>query len=222
MYEGQKVDICEAILSLCANIHFRGLFRKAATPTLSTMTPIIIDKHELHSMWPVYAQPESRHTVDELLTLVVDRSNTCFGPGDRVKVTASFKNDGVTVASLRAFEFLLKETIIFRAGPHVLGKKGAPQVYVSPVGEQKVPVNATIYGGQQHRAELGCFIPQTHTTATVNAARHIDIAYSITVKAVLSSGKPLLLEFPVTISNWPRYLYFYFCYFYILLLTVLE
>lgn len=206
MFERQKVGTSVTLLRTCVNASSRGLFRKATTPTLSTMTPIIIDKHELHSTWPVYAQPESRHTVDELLTLTVDRSNTCYGPGDRVKVMAAFKNDGVTVASLRAFEFVLKETVIFRAGPHVSGKKGAPQVYVSPIGEQKVPVNATIYGGQQHRAELGCFVPQTHTTATVNAARHIDIAYSITVKAVLSSGKPLLLEFPVTVSNWPRYI----------------
>lgn len=168
------------------------------------MAPIVIDKHELHSTWPVYAQPETRRVADELLSLTVDRAHTCFGPGDRVNVTATFRNEGVTVAVLRAFEFILKETIIYRAGPHASGKKGAPQVNATLIGEQKVPVNATIYGGQQHRAELGCFIPQTHTTTTVNAARHIDITYTINIKAVLSSGKPLLMDLPITVSNWPK------------------
>ena len=168
------------------------------------MTQIVIDKHELHSTWPIYAQPDTRHAVDGLLTLTVDRSHFCYGPGDRVAVTSTFRNDGVSAANLRAFEFLLKETVIFRAGPQVTGKKGAPQVKVTPIGEQKVPVNATVYGGQAHKAELGCVIPQSHTTTTVNSARHIDIAYSIIVKAVLSTGRPLLVEMPVTISNWPR------------------
>lgn len=138
------------------------------------------------------------------LTLTIDRTHTCYGPGDRVAVLATFRNDGVTTAALRAFEFMVKETIIFRAGPQVSGKKGAPQVKVSVIGEQKVPVNASVYGGQQHKVELSCIIPQTHSSTTVNAARHIDIAYSINVKAVLGAGKPLLMDLPVTISNWPR------------------
>lgn len=185
----------------------RGFFFKKKDTTLSTSHSIVIDKHELHSTWPVYAQPESRHVVEDLLILTVDRTHTCYGPGDRVKVLATFKNDGIPAAALRAFEFLLKETIIYRAGPNVSGKKGAPQVHVTPIGEQKVPVNMTVYQGQQHRAELGCFIPQTHTTTTVSAARHMDISYSINVKAVMGTGKPLLMELPVTVSNWPRYVH---------------
>ena len=146
---------------------------------LSTTHPIIIDKHELHSTWPVYAQPESRHVVEDLLLLTVDRTHTCYGPGDRVKVVATFKNDGIPAAALRTFEFLLKETIIYRAGLNAPGKKRAPQVHVTPIGEYKMSVNMTVYQGQSHRAELGCFIPQTHTNTTVVAARHIDISYKI-------------------------------------------
>lgn len=171
---------------------------------MTTSYPIVIDKHELHSTWPVYSQPESRHVVEDFLILTVDRTRTCYGPGDSVKVVATFKNDGIPAAALRAFEFLLKETIIYRAGPHLSGKKGAPQVHVTPIGEQKLFVNMSVYQGQQHKAELGCFIPQTHTNTTVSAARHMDIAYSINVKAVLATGKPLLMELPVTVSNWPR------------------
>lgn len=203
--KGKKYDallVNSVIKSLTQ--YFRSFFFKKQDTVISTNHSIIIDKHELHSTWPVYAQPESRSVVDDLLILTVDRTHTCYGPGDRVKVIATFRNDGISAATLRALEFLLKETIIYRAGPHATGKKGAPQVHVTPIGEQKVPVNLTIYQGQQHKAEMGCFIPQTHTTTTVGAARHIDIAYSINVKAILATGKPLLMELPVTVSNWPR------------------
>ena len=74
----------------------------------------------------------------------------------------------------------------------------------SIIGEQNVPINLTIYGGTQHRVELSTMVPQGHTTTTVTAARHIDITYSILVNAVLPVGKPLLMELPITISNWPR------------------
>ena len=200
------LDICELITELP---FVRSFFFRRADSLQTTTQPIIIDKHELHSTWPVYAQPENRHVVEELLSLTVDRTNTCFGPGDRARVVATFKNDGIPAASLRAFEFLLKETIIFRAGPQASGKKGAPQVQVTPIGEQKLSINMTVYQGQQYRADLGCFIPQTHTTTTVSAARHMDISYSINVKAVLATGKPLLMELPVTISNWPRLVHYF-------------
>ncbi|KAL5529184.1 hypothetical protein ACEPAG_5158 [Sanghuangporus baumii] len=179
-------------------------FFKPKDITLATSHQIIIDKHELHSTWPVYSQPESRHVVEDLLMLTVERSHTCYGPGDRVKVLATFKNDGIPAVALRTLEFLLKETIIYRPGTSTPGKKRAPQCHVMPIGEQREPVNMTVYQGQQYATELGCFIPQTHTNTTVVAARHIDIGYSIQVKALLATGKPLLIELPVTVSNWPR------------------
>uniref|UniRef100_A0A8H8CEZ5 Uncharacterized protein n=1 Tax=Psilocybe cubensis TaxID=181762 RepID=A0A8H8CEZ5_PSICU len=40
-----------------------GFLRKAKSVVSSTVAPIIIDKHELHSTWPVYQQPETRHLV---------------------------------------------------------------------------------------------------------------------------------------------------------------
>ena len=126
-------------------------------------------------------------------------SITCYEPGDRVKIVATSMNNGIPAAALCALEFLLKETIIYRARPHATGKKGASQVHVTPIGEQKV-----LYRGQQHRVELGCFIPLIHTTTTVDAARHIEIAHGINVKTIMVTGKSLLMELLVTVSNWLR------------------
>jgi hypothetical protein len=165
------------------------------------VAPIVIDKHELHSVWPLYQQPEARQIRADGVTLVVERDATCYGPGDRLSVMATLRCDAPAATILRGFEFALKEATVFRP----TGKKAAPQVRVVIVGEQKVPVNATLYGGQQHRAELNCVIPATHTTTTLASARHIDITYTLTVKALMGSGKPVQGDLPVVVSNWPRF-----------------
>ena len=71
--------------------------------------------------------------------------------------------------------------------------------------QQKVPVNTTLYGGNQHKAELTITVPSHHTTTTLAAARHIDITYVLSVKALMGTGLPLIMDLPVIISNWPRY-----------------
>ncbi|KAH9952060.1 hypothetical protein B0H21DRAFT_11849 [Amylocystis lapponica] len=182
----------------------KGLLRRDKPSIVATASPIIIDKHELHSTWPVYSQPDNRTHSQDGVTLTVDRSHTCYGPGDRIVVMATVKPDNLHTAILRGFEFTLRETTVFRAGPHTSNRKGMAQTKVTAIGEQKVPVNVTLYGGNQHKAELTVVMPSHHTSATLNSARHIDITYVLVVKALMGTGQPVILELPVVISNWPR------------------
>lgn len=105
---------------------------------------------------------------------------------------------------MRGFEFTLRESTVFRTGPSAGNKKGGPQVKVATIAEQKVPVNATLYGGSNHDAELTCIVPSYHTSATINAARHIDITYVLSVKALMGTGLPITIDLPVVVSNWPK------------------
>lgn len=141
----------------------------------------------------------------EGVTLSVHRTNTCYGPGDRIAVMATVKSDNLNTVILRGFEFSLRESTVFRAGANSTGKKGQPIVKTGNIGEQKVPVNATLYGGMQHKAELSVTVPSHHTSTTLNTARHIDITYILTVRALLGTSKPVAVDLPVIVSNWPRY-----------------
>ncbi|KAL4081284.1 hypothetical protein V8B97DRAFT_2020138 [Scleroderma yunnanense] len=192
----------------------KGFFRRRKTTVVSQATTINIDKHELHSTWPVYSQPESRSTLQDGVRLTVERSRTCYGPGDRVSITAILRAESSQPVVLRGFEFTLRETSVFRAGPQAGGggsgigggnKRSGPQIRVANIGEQKVPLSATLYNGSQHKAEMGCLIPNTHTTTSLNAARHIDITYVIVVRAwVGAAQQSVAMELPVILSNWPR------------------
>lgn len=192
----------ELIASVCVKGK-RGLLRRDKPSIATTSQTIIIDKHELHSTWPIYQQPESRNHTEGSVTLIVERERTCYGPGDRVDISAIVRTDSLHTEILRGYEFTLRETTVFRGSP-TSGKKGAPAVRAVHIGEQRVPLNVTLYGGTQHKAELNITIPQQHTTATINTARHIDITYTLVVKAQMGTGQNVVLELPVIVSNWPR------------------
>lgn len=176
---------------------------------MNTSAPIVIDKHELHCAWPVYAQPDVRHTSIDGVTLTVSRRMTCHGPGDRVTVQAVIKSDSPMPEIIRAYEFALREIVVFRPSPqtpggHMQKKAAGPTVRSSSLGEQKVPVNAQLLRGMHHTVELGCVIPTTHTSTTVSSGKNIEVSYVTHVRALLEGGKVLTLDLPVLMSNWPR------------------
>jgi len=77
---------------------------------------------------------------------------------------------------------------------------------VTTVAESKYPVNSELYGGTTKTQELSCHINPEHTTATLNAAKHIDITYVLSVKALMGTGTltPLNMDLPIMLSNWPK------------------
>lgn len=161
----------------------------------------MIDKHDLHSVWPVYTQPETRVITQEGVKLSVTRTQSCFGPGDTISVLATLHSDSMHTIVLRGFELGLKEVTTFTVGR----KPPAPQVNNRVVDESKVAVNQALHGGTQAQSELVCRLPHNHAITTVTSARHIDITYSLVVKAVMGTGTHIAMELPIIISNWTRW-----------------
>ncbi|KAL1731211.1 hypothetical protein EV714DRAFT_249192 [Schizophyllum commune] len=191
----------ELVATLCVQGK-KGFLRRKKSVTVSEMASVIIDKHEIHSTWPVYCQPESRTMPGAGVTLVVERNRTCYGPGDRISVLATLKSDSLSTVILRGFELALEETTIFRPGSH--GKRAEPITRKAIISENKFAVNATLYGGQQHMGELTCAISPNHTTTSLNAARHIDITYVLIVRALMGTGTHITMPLPIVVSNWQR------------------
>lgn len=193
----------ELVASICTKGK-RVFLRKAKSVVVTAVASIIIDKHELHSAWPIYCQPETRHIAQDGVSLSVQRNNTCYGPGDTITVTAVVKSDSLHTVILRMLELSLKETTVFRAGILAPGKRSVPQERQLNIAEIKLAVNATLYGGTSHSANLSCVLSPAHTTTSLNAARHIDITYTLCIRALLGTGGPISMELPIMISNWQR------------------
>lgn len=133
----------------------------------------MIDKHELHSTWPIYAQPETRSKPVDGHTLSVNRTHTAFGPGDRIAVQTIVKNDARQTNHIRYYEFALLELVVYRPGPQGGGRKSGPQLRRTPIQEQRIPITITspLHPGMQAKAELSLQVPMTHTTTTVSYAQ---------------------------------------------------
>lgn len=193
---------------LVASVHIEGdrrfLGRKGKGMLLTSKAPIIIDKYELLTTWPIYNQPETRHMSQDGVQLTVDRKYTCLGPGDWIVVNA-LVTAGDTV-TLEGLEMSLAQTTIFKAKTAHSGK-AAPQsesVTVT-VAEAKVPLNVLMYPGQQKHSEISCMLDPRHTTPTVHTAQHIDVTYTLKVKAAFGMGHGPTISLPVIVSNWTRY-----------------
>lgn len=184
----------------------RGLFRRDAAPVRETTAPIVIDKHELHSTWPVYLKPDVREVEKDGFHLTGERNNTCYGPGDPVVVRATLKSLTGT-GTVRSYEMALRETAVFRHGPNS-GTKSitGPIVRSNFIGSERLPVRVTMRPGLSDTIELKSTIPASHTTTTVVTAQHIEIVYSLAVRATIEGGTALVIDnIPVMMSNWPKY-----------------
>lgn len=163
----------------------------------------------MHSNWPVYCQQSTLRRAQDGCTLVVDRCRTCYGPGDRICVVATLKSDELEDTLLREFQIVLREKTAFYPGPRIASVFAAPKIEASTICSSKLSINGALYVGAQHKAELTCTIPSSHSTSSLNTARYIEITYILTVRAILIGRPPIVLDLPVTVTNWPRCVSFF-------------
>ncbi|KAF9443208.1 hypothetical protein P691DRAFT_843738 [Macrolepiota fuliginosa MF-IS2] len=189
----------ELVATVC--MKGKGVLSREKNATVRKMVPVIIDKHELHSPWPIYCQPEKQEVTGADGNLTIERRQTCHGPGDHISVAATFKlNSTYRVVVLQGLELTLKELINFRTT-----YDKPPLTLLADVAETKLPVNTTVYAGRMtYQTELACQVPRTHSTPTISTAHHVYVTYHLSIKALLNTGMHIVKDFPVIITNWER------------------
>ncbi|KAG8924206.1 hypothetical protein FRC00_005384 [Tulasnella sp. 408] len=187
----------------------RSLLGREATPTITASWPVIIDKHELHSAWPLYARPESRSMVLDGYTLTVNRTHQAYGPGDRIAVDTLVKSDTSQVNHIR-YEFSLREHVTYKPAENQNGTRtlmAQPQTRTRAIVGQRTPMTmmpSALPHGMQVEKELSLRVPFSQTTTTISFAHHIEVQFDIRIRVILTAGPQLLLDLPIIMSNWTR------------------
>lgn len=166
---------------------------------------IIIDKHDLHSTWPIYNQHEIRQmTLTNSIgtTLSVERNCNCSGPGAVISILAIIAQNELHTVVCNRLELSILEITVFRR-PYTQRKKIPPQATTKIIASSQVDVNFVVKWGMQCKAELQCKITEDHATPTISTARFVDIEYVLEVKAFLGSTF-LHMKLPIIMSNWLR------------------
>ncbi|SPO41003.1 uncharacterized protein PSFLO_06485 [Pseudozyma flocculosa] len=195
----------ELVTSLCVRSK-KGLLRKETTSSIIQNThPIWLEKHELHSSWPVYHYPDEHETALDGIRVKLHRSQTCYGPGDQVDVRILVSSDSVSPVKLKNVSFSIRETITFRGGTRkAFGSKSAASQKTETLASKTKPLGKKVYKGDIHTFDLSCTIPKSHTLMTIQTAKHIEVAYTLRVQ-VEAGKKPIILDhLPITLSNFAR------------------
>lgn len=197
-----RLSCSPVLISRCLS---RGLFSRSSAPIITTSASIVIDKHELHSAWPVYTKRDEREMEKDGLVLTAERSNTCYGPNDPVLVRLTARSNTGT-ATIKTYEMALRESAVFRRGPAAGSKPNqGPQVRSTFIGSDRRMVQVPLRPGISNSIELSCIVPSNHMTTSIVTAQHIEVVYNLAVRALLEGGGELVIDnIPVMISNWSR------------------
>ncbi|KAG8896383.1 hypothetical protein FRC01_011847, partial [Tulasnella sp. 417] len=187
----------------------KGILKRESTQNVTASCQIVIDKHELHSAWPMYARPESSSKMLDGYTLTVNRTHQAYGPGDRIAVQTLVKNDTPQVNQVRYYEFSLREYVMYKPAGNQNGTRKMmtqPQTRTRAIVEQRIPVAmaSALHPGMRAKAELSSQVPFNQRTTTVSFANRIEVQFEIHIRAVLATGLELFLDLPITMSNWTR------------------
>ncbi|TKY88374.1 hypothetical protein EX895_002726 [Sporisorium graminicola] len=195
----------ELVTSLCVRSK-KGLLKKETTSSIIQNThPLWLDKHELHSTWPVYSTPEDHEAIQDDMRVKVMRARTCYGPGDNIDVRVIVTSDRISPIKVKSISFSVRETITFKGGAKKAfsSNKAASQKTESLSSKSK-SFGKKVYKGDTHTFDLTCQIPRTHTLMTIQTAKHIEVSYTLRVQ-VETAKKPIIIDhLPITVSNFAK------------------
>lgn len=154
--------------------------------------PIFILKHELHSAWPIFNIPETRHSVHEGLELTVTRPTSALGPTDTMEISATLRSMRPKPLKLRAFSVELVEIIVTKSS--LAGTKSAPLTKTKVIQHIKVPVAESIARTEEKCRVLRVTMPATGPLQTVQGATTLSIDYEMTVTAVMEGTTDVKIE----------------------------
>jgi hypothetical protein len=127
------------------------------------------------------------------MELTVTRNYTAFGPSDRIEVLASLRSSRPNPLKLRAFHLELIEVITIRP-PVPRGSKQNATNRSRVVHEVKVPVGEKIARTEEKKRSLALVIPAGLVAHTTKGGKSIDIAYELSVKAIMEGTGDVKVE----------------------------
>lgn len=203
----------ELVASLCVKGK-KGLLKKESTSSIiQSVHPIVIEKHDLHSTWPAYNVPDEHHGENEGVRCRVERYQTCYAPGDKVRVKIIVQSGKIEPAKLKSVAFSVRETITFHGGKssrlsltsNSATNRNKPASQRTETLTQKAKqVGKKLYKGDSYEYELECAIPKHHALMTISTAKHVEVSYTMRVYVDVSKAPIIIDHLPMTMTTFTR------------------
>ena len=171
-----------------------GIFKRESAPILKISEPLRITKHELHSAWPLYNNPDTRtsSSSDRQINLTISRPSSAFGPTDRILFTATIKSARPKSFRLKGFDCNLNEIITaIPQNPPTGSTKSRKSKPPAPpfsktrtIGTMRYPMDEIVNLGEEKSARIDITVPVERLSVTVESARTMEVRFELEVKAV--------------------------------------
>lgn len=201
----------EIVSSLCIKTK-RGLLKKEEIPSvIQAVQPIVLDKHELHSTWPAYNQPDTHTGERDGLRAKLRRQRYAFAPGDKVSVKVIVSSSRVEPAKIKSVAVTIKETVTFhgvkpsRKSLTSSSTSAKPSMQrVEIISQKAKTVGKKIYKGDSNDYDLECIIPKSHPMMSISTGKHIEVSYTLRVYVDISKSPIVIDHIPMMMTTFPR------------------
>lgn len=171
-----------------------------APTTLTQLAEVSIEKHELNSTWPIYrfqAENEKLHTAQGKLSMGLRRETVCLGAGDTLALNVDLQSERLAPVKITRLELVIRETIITREPVSSTAAAASSDAQSSrkvlsqstDIVSTKTAANSLLYSNESTSHVLSAVIPSTHYRFTVQNAKHLEVKYTLRVRAVIEVPK---------------------------------
>lgn len=158
----------------------KGFMRKDTYETVIQDTQeFVLEKHELHSTWPIYNMPEEYETKDDAYSAKLLRNKWAFGVTDQMDVRIIVANHGAKSTKLKSVSMGIRQTVTFFPDS---GTNAQPIQQKSIMLDSKTKrINKKIKQGEFFLQDMDLLIPKKNTIMSIHTAKHIEVSHSLRV-----------------------------------------
>lgn len=194
--------VATAMIKAKSKSLFGGSGNSFKPPSLVTqIAEVTIEKHELNPSWPIYAW-QAENTPLQVrqanLSMHLKRETVIFGGNDPVKLDVEIRSERNAPVKITRIELQLKEIITTREadgvarGGSVDPKKTLQHSY--DILSLRSPCHNVLYQNESMSHALSAVFPVHHSHFTVQNAKHLDVKYTMRLRAVVEVPKEAKLK----------------------------
>ena len=158
----------------------KGFMRKDMYETVVQDTQdFVLEKHELHSTWPIYNVPEEYETQEGPFTAKLMRNKWAYSVGDQMDLRIIVASKAMKTTKLKSISVGIRQNVSFF--PET-GMQAQPIQQKSIMLDYKTKrINKKVQHGEYFMQDLNLIVPRKNAIMSIHTAKHMEISHSLRV-----------------------------------------
>ncbi|PKI82621.1 hypothetical protein MVES_003350 [Malassezia vespertilionis] len=196
----------QLVATMCVQIK-RGFFRRTLVKkVLQDVRAIHLEKHELHSTWPLYNVPEDDEAFAGPFRARLYWNKRAYAALDPVEVRIIVYSDAPETVKLKNIIMSVRQTVTYLPdgkGTATTGDTARPsQQRTEVLVSKNRGIRKKIRKGEFLMYDLAITIPKNHTLMSVLTAKHIEVSHALRVAIEVGKERVMFEHIELQISGF--------------------